>query len=56
VVWDWNIGHTFYSTNYGMGNAANSYNGRTASIRDGDNPPIEAITIRHCPPVAVMCP
>jgi hypothetical protein len=56
VVWDWNVCHTFYSTNYGMGNVVNSYNGQISSIWDGDNPPIEAITIRHCPPIAFMCP
>ena len=56
VVWDWNVCHTFYFTNYGMGNVVTSYSGENAPVWDGDNPPIEAITRRHCPPIAFMCP
>jgi hypothetical protein len=56
VVWDWNVCHTFYFTNYGMGNVVHSYDGAIASVWDGDNPPPDAITRRHCPPIAFMCP
>lgn len=54
IDWDWNICHTWYPTNYGMGNV--TMQGRPTSIWDGDNPPIEAITRRECPPIAFMCP
>jgi hypothetical protein len=58
VVWDWHVCHTFFFTNYGMGNLVHSYDGEKASVWDGDNPPPppEAITRRHCPPIAFMCP
>ncbi len=56
VVWDWNVCHTFYFTNYGMGNLVTSYDGKNAPVWDGDNPPLEAITPRQCPPIAFMCP
>ena len=56
VVWDWNVCHTFYFTNYGMGNVVTSYDGNIAPVWDGDNPPPEAITRRQCPPIAFMCP
>jgi hypothetical protein len=49
VDWDMTRCHTWYGTNYGMGNI-NPY------IWDGDNPPPEAITPRQCPPIAFMCP
>ena len=49
VDWDMTRCHTWYGTNYGMGNI-NPY------IWDGDNPPPEAITPRPCPPIAFMCP
>ena len=39
VVWDWNVCHTFYFTNYGMGNLVTSYSGENAPVWDGDNPP-----------------
>jgi hypothetical protein len=39
-----------------MGNVVTSYDGKIAPIWDGDNPPLAAITIRHCPPIAFMCP
>jgi hypothetical protein len=54
IDWDWNICHTWYPTNYGMGNVTEQ--GRPTSIWDGDNPPIEAITRHQCPPIAFMCP
>ncbi|MGD1171662.1 hypothetical protein ACKUVQ_06410 [Mycobacterium seoulense] len=54
IDWDWSVCHTWYPTQYGMGNV--TMQGRPTSIWDGDNPPIEAITIRHCPPIAFMCP
>lgn len=54
IDWDWNVCHTWYPTNYGMGNV--TMQGRPTSIWDGDNPPIEAITRRQCPPIAFMCP
>jgi hypothetical protein len=56
VVWNWNVCHTFFFTNYGMGNVVNSYNGEGASVWDGDNPPPAAVTRRQCPPIAFMCP
>ncbi|OBB65833.1 hypothetical protein A5758_16020 [Mycobacterium sp. 852014-50255_SCH5639931] len=56
VVWDWNVCHTFYFTNYAMGNVPLAYNGKTSDVWDGDNPPPEAITPRQCPPIAFMCP
>ena len=56
VVWDWNVCHTFYFTNYGMGNVVTSYDGTNAPVWDGDNPPPDAITRRQCPPIAFMCP
>ena len=49
VDWDMTRCHTWYGTNYGMGNI-NPY------IWDGDDPPPEAITPRPCPPIAFMCP
>jgi hypothetical protein len=52
--WDWNVCHTWYSTNYGQGNITMA--GRPTSIWDGDNPPPDAITPRVCPPIAFMCP
>jgi hypothetical protein len=52
--WDWNICHTWYSTNYGQGNVTMA--GRPTSIWDGDNPPPGAITPRQCPPIAFLCP
>ncbi|MEI6252309.1 MAG: hypothetical protein WCP30_05840 [Mycobacteriaceae bacterium] len=52
--WDWNVCHTWYATQYGMGNVTSQ--GRPDAIWDGDNPPIEAITIRQCPPISFMCP
>lgn len=52
--WDWNICHTWYVTNPGMGNVTSQ--GRPDGIWDGDNPPIEAITMRQCPPISFMCP
>jgi len=54
VDWDWSICHTWYETNYGMGNL--TAQGRPISAWDGDNPPIEAITVRQCPPISFMCP
>ncbi|OBK53985.1 hypothetical protein [Mycobacterium sp. 1081908.1] len=54
IDWDWNVCHTWYPTNYGMGNVTSQ--GRPMSIWDGDNPPPEAITPRGCPPIAFMCP
>jgi hypothetical protein len=58
VVWDWHVCHTFFFTNYGMGNLVHSYDGQRASVWDGDNPPPppEAVTRRQCPPIAFMCP
>ena len=56
VDWDWNVCHTFYFTNYGMGNVVTSYDGTNAAVWDGDNPPPDAITRRQCPPIAFMCP
>ena len=55
VVWDWNVCHTWYGTNYGMGNV-NDVWGKPASVWDGDNPPPEATTPRQCPPISFMCP
>jgi hypothetical protein len=52
--WDWNVCHTWYSTNYGQGNITMA--GRPTSIWDGDTPPPDAITPRVCPPIAFMCP
>jgi hypothetical protein len=49
VDWDMTRCHTWYGTNWGMGNIA-------PYIWDGDNPPPEAITPRPCPPIAFMCP
>jgi hypothetical protein len=54
IDWDWNVCHTWYPTNYGMGNVTSQ--GRPTAIWDGDNPPIEAITRHQCPPIAFMCP
>jgi hypothetical protein len=54
IDWDWNVCHTWYPTNYGMGNVTEQ--GRPTSLWDGDNPPTEAITRRQCPPIAFMCP
>ncbi|OBG63070.1 hypothetical protein [Mycobacterium sp. E3339] len=54
IDWDWSVCHTWYPTNYGMGNVTSQ--GRPTSIWDGDNPPIEAITRRTCPPISFMCP
>jgi hypothetical protein len=54
VDWDWNVCHTWYPTNYGMGNVTSQ--GRPTSIWDGDNPPPEAIAPRVCPPISFMCP
>jgi hypothetical protein len=54
IDWDWSVCHTWYPTNYGMGNT--TMQGRPTSIWDGDNPPVEAITRRECPPIAFMCP
>lgn len=54
VDWDWSVCHTWYATNYGMGNLTSQ--GTPISMWDGDNPPIEAITIRQCPPISFMCP
>jgi hypothetical protein len=54
VDWDWAVCHTWYPTNYGMGNV--TMQGRPTAIWDGDNPPPEAITRRGCPPIAFMCP
>jgi hypothetical protein len=54
IDWDWNVCHTWYATNYGMGNVTSQ--GRPTAIWDGDNPPPEAITRRECPPIAFMCP
>jgi hypothetical protein len=54
IDWDWNVCHTWYSTNYGMGNVTSQ--GRPMSIWDGDNPPPEAIAPRVCPPISFMCP
>jgi hypothetical protein len=56
VVWDWNVCHRFYFTNYRMGNIVNSYDGNISDVWDGDNPPPEAITRRQCPPLAWICP
>ena len=44
IDWDWTICHTWYPTNYGMGNV--TANGRPISIWDGANPPPAAITPR----------
>ncbi len=55
VNWDWTVCHTWYGTQYGMGNV-NYVWGAPASVWDGDNPPVEAITPRQCPPIAFMCP
>lgn len=52
--WDWSVCHTWYPTNYGMGNV--TMQGRPTAIWDGDNPPIEAITRQHCPPISFLCP
>ncbi len=54
IDWDWSICHTWYPTNYGMGNVTSQ--GSPISIWDGDNPPIEAITRRECPAISFMCP
>jgi hypothetical protein len=54
VDWDWSICHTWYPTNYGMGNV--TMHGQPFALWDGDNPPAEAITRRTCPPIAFMCP
>ncbi len=54
IDWDWSVCHTWYPTNYAMGNVTSQ--GRPISIWDGDNPPIEAITRRQCPPISFMCP
>src|ERR1700753_1575774 len=54
IDWDWSVCHTWYPTNYGMGNVTSQ--GLPTSIWDGDNPPIEPITRHGCPPIAFMCP
>ncbi len=54
VDWDWNVCHTWYPTNYGQGNVTMA--NRPTSIWDGDNPPLDAIAPRVCPPIAFMCP
>ncbi len=54
IDWDWNVCHTWYPTNYGMGNVTEQ--GRPTSLWDGDNPPPAAIERFHCPPIAFMCP
>ncbi|MFV8320761.1 hypothetical protein [Mycobacterium sp. 23] len=54
IDWDWSVCHTWYPTNYGMGNVTSQ--GSPISIWDGDNPPIEAITRKECPPISFMCP
>lgn len=54
IDWDWNVCHTWFPTNYGMGNV--TMQGRPTSIWDGTNPPPEAIERHHCPPIAFMCP
>ena len=55
VDWDWTVCHTWYGTNYGQGNVSYVW-GSPASVWDGDNPPLDAITPRQCPPIAFMCP
>jgi hypothetical protein len=49
--WDMNVCHTWWYTNWGMGNVSEG-------IWDGDNPPPppEALAPRQCPPIALMCP
>lgn len=54
IDWDWSVCHTWYPTNYGMGNV--TMQGRPTSMWDGDNPPPEAIERFHCPPITFMCP
>ncbi len=54
IDWDWSVCHTWYPTNYGMGNV--TIQGRPTSLWDGDNPPPEAVERRHCPPIAFLCP
>lgn len=46
IDWDCSVCHTSYPANYGMGNVTSQ--GMPITIWDGDDPPIEAITIRQC--------
>jgi hypothetical protein len=54
VIWDMGRCHTWYVVGYGKGNVPER-TGSPSDIYEGPNPPPNN-AIRHCPPIAFMCP